>query len=442
MNRTQFDTNLKLDKSKLILNVLIGTLLPVFLLTLVLSTIYLENLQKIHKQNLDELRENILLEKKIFLRDAIERTISEIEHIRAEVALENRDKHLSQKALDSISIRRSKDAIRALLLTKERYYIWVNQIIDYEGGENYAIRAVHPNLPHTEGMLLSTQMEDRDGNRPYKRELEGIKSSGELYHDYYFKKLDSGKIAHKLSFAKLYKPFDWVIATGIYLDDFDALIVNKTKDIEENYQYQRYLSIVISLIAILSLTVVVYYFIYKIKSLILIYETEINNYIEKIEKMATTDALTGLYNRLELDNINRNELEKAKRYQHTFSVIMVDIDYFKSVNDTYGHQVGDTTLKAIASILQSSVRSVDSLGRWGGEEFLIICCDTDLDGALQLAEHIRVAIELYEFETIGHKSCSFGVSEYKEDDTQESMLKRADDALYRAKEEGRNRVRA
>lgn len=442
MHREKFDIIIELEKSKLIFNILIGTLLPIILLTIILSSIYLNNLQKIHINDLKELKENILLEKKIFLRGAVERTISEINYTREEIAKRNKSKNLTQDELDALSIEKISESIRSLRLTKENYYIWVNKILNYEGGEKYAIRLIHPNLRDTEGMFLSTNIKDVSGTKPYEVELEGMKKEGELYYDYYFKKLNSEKIAHKLSFAKLYKPFNWVIATGIYLDDFDALIKQKSLKIEDNYNEQKRLSIIVSLLSIFFLLIIILYFIYKIKKMILSYEMAINTYIKKIESMATTDPLTGLYNRLELDSIYRKELNKAKRYNHEFSIIMIDIDFFKSVNDNYGHLVGDSVLKELSNILKSSIRSVDMLGRWGGEEFLIICSNTNLTGALELAEHLRSAVASYHFEGVGTKTCSFGVSSYSQDDTQESMIKRADNALYCAKKEGRNRVQA
>ncbi|NOR57881.1 MAG: diguanylate cyclase, partial [Sulfurimonas sp.] len=246
----------------------------------------------------------------------------------------------------------------------------------------------------------------------------------------------------KLSFAKLYKPFDWVIGTGIHLDDLDELISLKKHQMKEDFNRDKNILIIVSLVSILLIVIIVGYFQYHIKKLILSYEGKIDDYTKELEAMATTDQLTGLCNRLELDNIYSKELAKAARYDKVFSIIMIDLDYFKSVNDTYGHQVGDSVLKELSHILQSSIREVDTVGRWGGEEFLIICPQTNLDGALKLAEHIRVAIEYYDFDVAGRKTSSFGVGTYHENDTQDSMIERADNALYCAKEEGRNAVRA
>ncbi|MDY0190236.1 MAG: diguanylate cyclase [Desulfuromonas sp.] len=436
------DKKIKLEKRKLQLYIFLGTLLPVVVLTIFLSFIYLNNLKKLNACNLSQLSKNILAEKKIFLHDAIERTLAEIDHIRKNIVLENSSSLLSDEEIAAISREKIADYIRDLRLTDEKYYLWINHIIDYNGGDGYAVRLVHPNLLETEGALLSTNTQDIEGNTPYKTELEQIKKEGELYYEYYFKKLGSDEIAHKLSFAKLYKPFDWVVATGIYLDDLDELIQVQKDKMQQDYTENRNISIVLSLILILCLIIALRYFQAILKKIIISYEGKIENYTKKLEAMATTDQLTGLRNRLELNNIYEVELEKAKRYHKQFSIIMLDVDYFKKVNDIYGHPVGDGFLQELACILKTSVRVVDSAGRWGGEEFLIICPETDLNGAVELAEHLRLAIAAYDFAIVGRKTSSFGVSSYHENDTRETMLERADDALYCAKADGRNLVRA
>lgn len=160
-----------------------------------------------------------------------------------------------------------------------------------------------------------------------------------------------------------------------------------------------------------------------------------------IEKLSVTDQLTKLYNRVKIEDVFKEEIKHSKRYGNSFSIILLDIDHFKSVNDTYGHDVGDETLKDVAKILKDSVRDTDVIGRWGGEEFMVISSNTTKDEMLIVAEKIRANIEKHEFKVIGKKTSSFGVSSYKEGDTQESMVKRADEALYEAKKCGRNCVK-
>ena len=153
-----------------------------------------------------------------------------------------------------------------------------------------------------------------------------------------------------------------------------------------------------------------------------------------------TDPLTQVYNRLKLDSVIKSEFQRAGHYGHPFSTIMLDIDYFKSVNDTHGHQAGDLVLTQMANLIRTNIRGVDILGRWGGEEFLIICPNIDSAEAYKLAEKLRVTIENHEFAIVKSKTSSFGVATYKAGEAIDQLLMRTDNALYRAKKNGRNRV--
>ncbi|EME67638.1 response regulator [Paramagnetospirillum caucaseum] len=160
----------------------------------------------------------------------------------------------------------------------------------------------------------------------------------------------------------------------------------------------------------------------------------------ELEKASITDALTGLFNRRRLDEAFAHELDRAQRYGRPVSLIIADVDHFKSVNDTHGHQMGDEVLQAMAGLLRQGVRAVDIVGRWGGEEFLVICPDTELDGAQALAEKLRTAIAAAPFPAIGGASSSFGIAQYRDGESFKDIVARADTALYRAKINGRNRV--
>lgn len=160
----------------------------------------------------------------------------------------------------------------------------------------------------------------------------------------------------------------------------------------------------------------------------------------QLERLAVTDQLTGLFNRLQLDRTLEEEHSRNMRYGTQFCILLLDIDLFKSVNDTYGHQTGDEVLVGIARTLQDGIREVDVAGRWGGEEFLIICRETALEGALVLAEKLRVAVHARAYDKVGHMSASFGVAMFRPGEVLTETIARADAALYRAKQGGRNRV--
>jgi polar amino acid transport system substrate-binding protein len=150
--------------------------------------------------------------------------------------------------------------------------------------------------------------------------------------------------------------------------------------------------------------------------------------------------LTGIYNRQRMDHLLTIEVYRAQRYQRPLAVIMVDIDHFKDVNDSYGHDAGDRMLQEIAVLLAHSTRETDFVGRWGGEEFLIVSPETNLKEAVRLAERLRQQIAGHSFKEVGHKTISLGVAEFREGDSREDFLKRSDIALYKAKQNGRDRV--
>lgn len=159
-----------------------------------------------------------------------------------------------------------------------------------------------------------------------------------------------------------------------------------------------------------------------------------------LRELAITDQLTKLYNRLMLDRTLEQEIGKAERYGSEFGVIMLDIDDFKSVNDNYGHQTGDKVLIEMAELLQKYSRDADVVGRWGGEEILIICPNSTREGIMVLAENIRQKIEKNRFSEIDKITSSFGVATYQKGDECSGLIYRADQALYRAKDKGKNRV--
>jgi len=177
---------------------------------------------------------------------------------------------------------------------------------------------------------------------------------------------------------------------------------------------------------------------YLIESFIDITERKLME--KELKRLSVTDNLTRAYNRTKYEEVIKREIERTKRSSRPLSVAMFDIDHFKKVNDAYGHNVGDYVLKTLSQIAQKNIRDIDYLIRWGGEEFVVIALDTDLRGAEVLAEKLRHAIGNYSFDKVGRVTVSFGVTQFKQDDTEDSFMKRVDDALYQAKEKGRNRV--
>ena len=156
--------------------------------------------------------------------------------------------------------------------------------------------------------------------------------------------------------------------------------------------------------------------------------------------LSLTDRLTGLCNRRRLDQSLGAEWRRAKRYGTNYSVVMIDLDNFKDVNDAFGHDAGDAVLVRVSDILLATTRETDLVGRWGGEEFVLVCPETSLEEARAMAEGLRQEIADTHFPGIGQLTASFGVADYEADAAPGLLVGRADEAMYRAKQSGRNRV--
>ncbi|HEX4936690.1 MAG TPA: GGDEF domain-containing protein, partial [Gemmatimonadaceae bacterium] len=168
---------------------------------------------------------------------------------------------------------------------------------------------------------------------------------------------------------------------------------------------------------------------------------------QRLEALATTDALTRLLNRRAFHERLTEEVQRAHRYGSVVTLLLIDVDHFKQVNDTHGHLVGDAVLAQVATVMQSSLRTVDVAARYGGEEFVAILPETPLDGAIVIAERLRERVARHEFAGAHavplRLTISIGAAVYPAADVHstDDLIARADAALYRAKAEGRNVVR-
>ena len=167
-------------------------------------------------------------------------------------------------------------------------------------------------------------------------------------------------------------------------------------------------------------------------------EVHINQ--KKLEELSHVDELTGLFNRRKIVELIDCEYDRSKRYKINDCIIIFDIDHFKNVNDTYGHNIGDTILKELSQLLKSTIRKTDHLGRWGGEEFIIIATETDIESCKIFTEKLRSKIENFNFTEAGQVTCSFGIAKLDIDYDYKESIHNSDLALYEAKHQGRNKV--
>ena len=195
---------------------------------------------------------------------------------------------------------------------------------------------------------------------------------------------------------------------------------------------------------VIVILLIIFYFKYKERQKIEKMNRELEQKVEertkKLRKMVITDELTNLFNRRRILELLEIKLEKASRYKRDLALIMIDLDFFKKINDSFGHQFGDKVLRKISEIMKQNTRNLDLVGRYGGEEFLLILPETNLEKAALVAEKLRQKIKKSDIEGLDFKlTASFGAVQYEGESSQQ-LIKRADDLLYKAKKEGRDRV--
>jgi diguanylate cyclase len=184
-------------------------------------------------------------------------------------------------------------------------------------------------------------------------------------------------------------------------------------------------------------------FIYGLRMKLRDRNVKLKQAVATIEELVSLDSLTGIYNRRYLFQILNQEINRSGRSQNTFCLCIMDVDHFKQVNDTYGHQAGDVVLRDMADNVSRNMRSIDCFGRYGGEEFLMVLPQTPLEGALIKAERVRQQVEALEFPKVAenfHITVSIGVAEHSKGENVDDTLARADQCLYAAKAAGRNQV--
>ena len=161
---------------------------------------------------------------------------------------------------------------------------------------------------------------------------------------------------------------------------------------------------------------------------------------KQLETLASIDSLTAISNRYSINLVIDEEIKRVQRYKGSFALIMFDIDFFKKVNDTYGHDVGDSVLKELSNIISQNIRDTDKFGRWGGEEFMLVLPNEEISNAIEFTNKLRIKVEKHPFKIAGKITVSIGLAIYNGLSDKGSFLKQVDEALYRAKENGRNCV--
>ncbi len=313
-------------------------------------------------------------------------------------------------------------------------YMWVNEVVNYEGGNDYAIRRVHPNLVYTEGTYLSTDTKDVKGNLPYLEELEGIKKNGELFLNYYFKELNSFQISEKITYAKLYKDYNWIIAMGAHLNEINNYIRITNDEI-----YASSSETIIRLLRYIFIVLLLGFSIIHLMG-----RKRLIDSTKSLENEVNLDVLTGAYSRRYGEKILKVFFKQYKSTGKNSVVMMFDVDNFKQINDKYGHHMGDIALKEVIKTINSTIRSSDQLIRWGGDEFIGIFQNLEEDYITGLGEKLlekTSSLQISVRDEMISVTISMGFSIFRDsDDSYTDAIKRADNAMYMSKEQGKNEV--
>ncbi|MCR5054257.1 MAG: diguanylate cyclase [Lachnospiraceae bacterium] len=312
-------------------------------------------------------------------------------------------------------------------------YMWMEKIRNVDGGDGFAVMLVHPSLPEMEGMLLSTEEKDETGTRFRKDMLDGLNRDGEVFTTYFYREYQSDLISKKISYAKLYPDYGWVICIGIPVH----YIMEDVKQVEAaNKSTVIKLTIVTTILFVTVFGLCLYFLIkndrqfYKIRELDLRKEVEI-------------DELTKANTRKYGNKLMQAKFNEFKATGDSPAIMLLDVDKFKTVNDTYGHDAGDEVLKKVVRIMQKNMRTRDRLIRWGGDEFVGIFDGISREALDELAKKLVTAVSGMQIHAADQEinvTVSLGFTFFHmEDKDYTDAVKRADEGLYQSKTGGRNR---
>ncbi len=420
MEKNETENNKRLEQRRFTAYVVVGLIVSLGLVILFSYAITLITAQMTYDATLEV--------KKSMLKENVDNMISYLD--------ECADSYLADHPGASES--ELEDAMRDIAYRKiysethvDGTYMWVQKVLDYNGGDGYAIRLIHPNLSDTEGELLSTNTINQNGIRAYEVELEGVKKNGAVFLTYDFKKLDSEDVTQKETYSRLYDRFDWIVCMGVNIDDLS------------HYQEQARKNMLLSqalVIAAIFLTwmVLLYLMLNSYRKMSgRIFEKKHKELSDKLD----WDTVTGANSRAYGEKLLGREYEASRHGSRTM-IAMLDVDYFKQFNDNFGHDIGDRVLREFVNAVRNVLRDGDSVVRWGGDEFIAVLHNVDKDIAHNLGERIVGAVRSIKIPELGEDckiTTSAGLAFFEmSDESVKAILDRADKAVYEAKEAGRD----
>jgi len=302
-------------------------------------------------------------------------------------------------------------------------------------------------------------------NKTFKRTLKEMTENAYVFVSYPWRNPKTMQLDTKYTYVRQVKKSDWIIGSGFYATTIKNRVAKRTLIIYDHY-YDKFFILLLVGVGALVLGLLFSLLLSRyIRRNFLQYQEKVSQANQALQKLntaleekvkertktletmtqelqilATTDSLTKTHNRYSIMKILETEISRAKRSQQVLTVIMVDADHFKDINDNYGHDVGDDVLRHLAHLLQTVLRDIDYLGRYGGEEFIIVLPNTPQNEALHIAERLRNTVSSSCFERTQTLTISLGVVALQENDDLNTLFKRLDSLMYKAKEQGRNNV--
>ncbi len=351
--------------------------------------------------------------------------------------------------LDSLTRKTVTNELKESLQGDIPDYFFIYELNNMEGGKDFATMLINNNRPDLVGQPISDDYVDAKGKQFRKEFLKGIRDNGEAYVVYWYKKTDGSGDGRKLSYFKFYPEWNWVIAKGVYFDRLDEAIATKKEALSAKVTEDIKLLVLIFFGGV-ALALFAAFFLSKWLQRIFNnyrhaqeeYAKQLETLNNALEKQSQTDALTRINNRGYFNEQLDKEIASAGRYPNPVSLILFDIDNFKLINDTLGHLAGDSVLRELAALIRDNIRQTDIFARWGGEEFVILVPNINIEQAAKFSEKLRKTIVNNTFSIGRNITCSFGVSTYRPPEKIEDLLQRTDEALYRAKDAGKNRCMA
>ena len=303
-------------------------------------------------------------------------------------------------------------------------YFWINDL--------QSTIVMHPYRTDLVDQDMSS-FTDPKGKYLYREFVKIAKERGEGFVRYHSQREDNpNRIEPNLSYVKMFKPWDWVLGSGIYLSD-----------VQQEITKMRHKLILVGGGVLIAVLIVAGYMVLQGIS----FEKERSRMERELKKLASTDPLTGALNRRHFWRVADMEIHRHQRYFREMSVLIMDIDHFKRINDTFGHPSGDKILQELVKSCRQNLRKCDVFGRIGGEEFAVLLIETRAKAAMEVADRLRHRLAEKQTTVNGKTPIQFTVSigvthVRREDEILDDIIKRADKALYQAKNNGRNRVEA